>query len=1072
MRKEGNQSMKKIISLILSATMLISALPAIAFAEETQAPSQDAVVETQTPSQDAAVETQDQLPDPVQVTYDTYTSTYKEIADADKANVLLTGSVYDRYALFEFDISSFSGKTFGGNIFAVTLRNTQADSRITLYSYDKNAKNFEESLGFITTAALANAGKQYCEFVASNYIADLLAKGETTACFALKSDAKVLSVFSSEAPNKAERPSLYCTEGVAYVKGQKDYDYPDVSVAQLEAEVKKAVAKGHPWLMANKDDFDRARALYKAGDPNIVNIVNGTRERADKFISMDIQPLPDPKVSYISQGVRTKDYIMDCCFMYQMTGETKYADRAIKEATYYTTLNSWGTVQMLDNNQTATAVAIVYDWLYDYLSQGDRDALVDALKRLHLDTLHDMYLNPKKTQYQITLYLFYFGGNNHTILDNTSTFMQALAIAEHDPKFAAEIMKGALDCLERPFDTLYPDSAFPEGVGYWAFAGPYMARMFSSMKSAFGHWFGYENCKALVNFADFPLYAQSNITSMIYCDAGKVLDKSHEKYYYGILSDNEALMAYSLKNDDSDYPLVALWYDPNIDYDAELDLSLDKHFRETELAVMRDTFEGVQENWGGMAVNASERGHYYLNNGTIALHALGEEWISVPGRDNYDLPQYYLTSPGSTRWKYYFARSEGNNCVVINPSADGGQEVFANSKINLVSENKGAYMVSDLTDVYRQQVKSYTRAFGLLDDRSKFVLQDELVMMDKSEMYSFINFLNCDFEITEDNDVVVSKNNKKIFVNIICDQPYEVSIMRSKGLPTSDIAPGERRINDIKKIAIYLKDVTQANIRVEMTPVLFEEEIEAAKAADKIIPIAEWSIEEGEIDTPRVESILCDGKLADNFSPYNRTYVLSEDATLPSKVEAKVDESKYTVSVEKVNFTPMDTVWKIIVADKNDPSNFNTYIVCKPPHVEVREAIDVSKLKKLSVSSVKASNDDGNVPPNTIDGDMSTRWSSEGESTITFELDGTHSINCVGISYYEGDRRAGYFDLEFSEDGKKWTTVGSDLESSGKTLDMEYYETNNAKARYVRIHGYGNSLNGWNSITEVEIYSK
>ncbi len=1053
--------MKKIISLILSVSLLISALPAIALAEETQAPSQD-----------AAVETQAQLPEPVEVSYDTYTSSYKEVKDADKANVLLTGSVYDRYALFEFDISSFSGKTFGGNIFAVTLRNTQAESRITLYSYDKNAKNFKESLGFVTVATLAKAGKQRCEFVASSYIAELLAKGETTACFALKSDAKVLSVFASESPNKEEKPSLYCTEGEAYVKGQKDYDYPDVSVAEIEAELKKTVAKGHPWLMANKDDFDRARALYKAGDPNIVKIVEGTRKRADEFLVADIQYLPAPSVSYIGQGVATKEDIMDCCFMYQMTGETQYADRAIQEAIYYTTLDSWGTAQMLDNNQTATAVAIVYDWLYDYLSQGERDSLVEALKRLHLDALHDMFLNPTKAEYQITLYLFYYASNNHAILDNCSTFMQALAIADIDAKFSAEVMKGTLECLEAPFDTLYPDSAFPEGVGYWSFAGPYIARMYSSMESAFGHWFGYENCRAIVNFAEFPIYAQSNVTSIIYCDNGKVRDISHEKYYYGKLTNNDALMAYSLKNDDSAYPLTALWYDPDVDYDAELDLSLDKHFRATELAVMRDTFEGVQENWGGMAVNASERGHYYLNNGTIALHALGEEWIAVPGRDNYSLPQYYLTTPGSKRWKYYFARAEGNNCVVINPSADGGQEVYSTSKIDLVSEPRGAYMVSDLTDAYRQQVKSYTRAFGLLDDRSKFVLQDEITMMDKSEMYSFINFLNCEFEITEDKDVIVSKNNKKIFVNIICDQPYEVSIMRSKGLPTSDIAPGERRINDIKKIAINLKDVTKANIRVEMTPLLFEEEIEAANKSTEIIPIAEWSVPEGEIDTPRVSSILFDGKEPENFSPYNRTYVFAEGEALPAKVEAKVDESKYTVSVEKTNLTANDVVWKIKVTDKNDPTNYNTYIVCNPPYVEAPEPIDVSKLKKLSVSSVRASDDDGNVPSNTIDGDKSTRWSSQGESTITFELDGSYSINCVGISFMDGNVRAGYFDLEFSEDGKKWTTVAADRESSGKTLDMEYYETNNARAKYVRIHGYGNSMNGWNSITEVEIYSK
>ena len=247
--------MKKIICFILSLLMILSAIPVVTFADET-------------------------ILEPVSADEDTYISSYIEIPDAKKEQVLLTGSVYERYALIKFDISSFAQKTFQGSILALTLRNAEESSRLTLYSYDESAKDILSSLKFITTSTLGKPGKTRMEFVVSDYIAELVAAGKTKACFALKSDARVLSIFSSEYSNKTERPSLYCTEGPAYVEGQLDYVYPDVSTEKIRAELSKAIAKGHPRLMADKDDFERVRQLIADGDPIICEQYSEIRARA------------------------------------------------------------------------------------------------------------------------------------------------------------------------------------------------------------------------------------------------------------------------------------------------------------------------------------------------------------------------------------------------------------------------------------------------------------------------------------------------------------------------------------------------------------------------------------------------------------------------------------------------------------------------------------------------------------------------------------------------------------------------------------------------------------------------
>src|SRR3989344_1436598 len=59
------------------------------------------------------------------------------------------------------------------------------------------------------------------------------------------------------------------------------------------------------------------------------------------------------------------------------------------------------------------------------------------------------------------------------------------------------------------------------------------------------------------------------------------------------------------------------------------------------------------------------------------------------------------------------------------------------------------------------------------------------------------------------------------------------------------------------------------------------------------------------------------------------------------------------------------------------------------------------------------------------------------------------------------------FTISVSVNGSTWQKVYSNL-SSGNTLSLENYPINRT-VKYLKITGYGNSLNNWNSITEVKI---
>ncbi|HVK49446.1 MAG TPA: T9SS type A sorting domain-containing protein, partial [Pseudobacter sp.] len=70
---------------------------------------------------------------------------------------------------------------------------------------------------------------------------------------------------------------------------------------------------------------------------------------------------------------------------------------------------------------------------------------------------------------------------------------------------------------------------------------------------------------------------------------------------------------------------------------------------------------------------------------------------------------------------------------------------------------------------------------------------------------------------------------------------------------------------------------------------------------------------------------------------------------------------------------------------------------------------------------------------------------------------------------YNGNVRTSSFDVLVSTNGTSWTTASSNRVSSGTGTALETFTFTAVSAKYVRIVGHGNSVNLWNSYTEVKI---
>ena len=124
-----------------------------------------------------------------------------------------------------------------------------------------------------------------------------------------------------------------------------------------------------------------------------------------------------------------------------------------------------------------------------------------------------------------------------------------------------------------------------------------------------------------------------------------------------------------------------------------------------------------------------------------------------------------------------------------------------------------------------------------------------------------------------------------------------------------------------------------------------------------------------------------------------------------------------------------------------------------------------------SASGVTANTNDGNVPGNTVDNSLSTRWSGNGDGAwIQYDLGAMYTVSHVNIAVYNGATRRNRFDLQVSSGNGVWTNVLTNFETTGTSTQLETYNFGDVDARFVRYMGHMSNVGTFNSITEFEIW--
>ena len=128
----------------------------------------------------------------------------------------------------------------------------------------------------------------------------------------------------------------------------------------------------------------------------------------------------------------------------------------------------------------------------------------------------------------------------------------------------------------------------------------------------------------------------------------------------------------------------------------------------------------------------------------------------------------------------------------------------------------------------------------------------------------------------------------------------------------------------------------------------------------------------------------------------------------------------------------------------------------------------------LTVEILQQSGDDGagNNIRQILDGNYASSWGSkvDDEGNLgfgIFDLGSVKTIDSLYMAFKAGKQRIYTFSIYVSEDGKNYTLAKDKLKSSGTSEELEKFDLGGVKGRYIKILGYGNTVNDWNNYTEI-----
>ena len=139
--------------------------------------------------------------------------------------------------------------------------------------------------------------------------------------------------------------------------------------------------------------------------------------------------------------------------------------------------------------------------------------------------------------------------------------------------------------------------------------------------------------------------------------------------------------------------------------------------------------------------------------------------------------------------------------------------------------------------------------------------------------------------------------------------------------------------------------------------------------------------------------------------------------------------------------------------------------------IEKFQMVNSDEPDRVRIKKVVACPETTESPYSSVDNNMGSYWAAPGKGMwITFEFEQPEVLTAIDLKWMQSHLRKETFELYVSEDGENFELIFKG-DSAGNTEDFERYNVNSDKEyKYVKVIGFENTVNNWNSLAEIHIY--
>ncbi len=579
---------------------------------------------------------------------------------------------------------------------------------------------------------------------------------------------------------------------------------PVISFAQItKADIDKVIdvsSLKHPYLYFSEEDkselleriekneeccyiFERLKAeanmwLHMPVDKNIPVQGKNTRAGWTEY---------DRDGKYSKYYNTNRNHAFYLAFLYQMTGEQKYADKSFEFADAFCDLTTW-TQRAHEfpiiysrimpwnvdddqvnfnfdhyNGDSGRMMAAVYDWLYNGLNEAQRDRIRGALLEKVVTRVRGNY----EFHWWATAYRCNWCG-----VCNSGVGLTGLALLTENPQLT-DIVAESYNRINNMLSELGEDGGWQEGGGYWNYGVHTSAFFADALKRLTkGKYNLFENERLKNNPATFPIYiALPGNKSLNFEDSGggRVIGSPHLFNKLATETNNAEAAWYRQEFFDAGTDIFdIIWPRPQIA--AQHPAEPSKHFRTIDWWVMRSDFKNAEKVIvAGKAGMNNDPHHGHLDIGHFIVYYLNEYFLRDIGSGSYD-EKYF----DDARWNYPQASSAGHNLVFVN-----GEEQLSgkyrkkpwNFKIggdvlNFHSSVSRDYVLMDPTNAYpKKELKNWRRHIVLEKPEITVVLDEVEAKLGSKIEIRFHPGVN--FEIMEEYVFLSGENGNMALIPLV-----------------------------------------------------------------------------------------------------------------------------------------------------------------------------------------------------------------------------------------------------------------------------------------------------------------